>query len=118
MSEDNSTFTVGFKAGPNYKEALVAVRGDTIEEFESNIMALQESTLQVIAETQALFLAAAALQSGETGAVASVTPIAQGRTCPHGARTRREGDNSRGHWIGWYCPLPKGTPGQCKTEFE
>jgi hypothetical protein len=38
--------------------------------------------------------------------------------CNHGPRTRRAGTNQRGPWVGWFCPSPKGTPDQCKAEFE
>ena len=39
------------------------------------------------------------------------------RTCPHGKLGRREGDNNRGHWVGWFCPLPKGDPNRCRPQF-
>lgn len=37
--------------------------------------------------------------------------------CKHGARTKRTGTNARGAWTGYFCPLPKGNPEQCKAEF-
>lgn len=41
-----------------------------------------------------------------------------GPRCKHGVRTRREGRNNRGPWVGYFCPTPQGTPDQCKPEFE
>lgn len=38
-------------------------------------------------------------------------------TCDHGPRVRRTGTSAKGAWVGWFCPTPKGTPGQCKAKF-
>jgi len=38
-------------------------------------------------------------------------------TCDHGARVRRTGTSGKGPWVGWFCPTPKGTPGQCSPKF-
>src|SRR5512135_3698766 len=38
--------------------------------------------------------------------------------CPHGERVRREGTSAKGPWVGWFCPLKKNDPNQCKPEFE
>jgi hypothetical protein len=38
-------------------------------------------------------------------------------TCDHGARVRRTGTSAKGAWVGWFCPTPKGTPGQCSPKF-
>lgn len=43
---------------------------------------------------------------------------AAGRSCAHGARTNRTGTGQRGPWSGWFCPTPKGTPGQCPPEWD
>lgn len=127
MSETTDIYTVSFKAGPQFKEALLVARGNTVPEFEDNIKALHETTLALIAETQSLFLAAAAVMApvvedsrpapefAQGGGDATVTEL---RTCAHGKRTKRTGTSSRGAWVGWFCPLPKGSAGQCKAEFE
>ena len=117
MSETTDTYTVSFKAGPNYKEALIVARGDTVQELESNILALQETVLGLVAETQNLFLTAtAALDNGPSASITTL-PVS-GRSCPHGQRVRREGNSTKGHWVGHFCPLPKGDSNQCKPEFE
>lgn len=125
MSESTDTYTVSFKAGPQFKEALLVARGNTVPELEDSIRALHEGTLGLIAETQSLFLAATAAMAPveesrpapefAQGGGASVTEL---RTCAHGKRTRREGTSSKGPWVGWFCPLPKGSAGQCKADFE
>lgn len=39
--------------------------------------------------------------------------------CAHGPMRRREGDNDRGHWVGYFCPLPKERKNeQCKPVFK
>jgi hypothetical protein len=66
--------------------------------------------------------AASAVQSGLTGTAPGLgnkAPASNGGpSCPHGARTTRNGTNSRGAWTGHFCPLPKGDPNQCKPIFE
>lgn len=37
--------------------------------------------------------------------------------CPHGEKVYREGNGAKGPWKAWFCPSPKGTPGQCKADF-
>lgn len=123
MSEAIDTYTVSFKAGPQYKEALLVVRGNTVPELEENVRALIETTLGLIAETQTLFLAAANITEAMSAPAAEPTSeagatVTQIRTCAHGKRTRRNGTSARGAWVGWFCPLPKGDANQCKAEFE
>ena len=38
-------------------------------------------------------------------------------TCVHGPRTYRTGTSTRGPWAAWFCPTPKGTPGQCEPAW-
>lgn len=37
--------------------------------------------------------------------------------CNHGAMVYKEGQSAKGAWKAWFCPTPKGTPGQCKARF-
>lgn len=53
-----------------------------------------------------------------TGNLQSQGMVDSGPRCAHGPRVRRDGVNAKGKWVGWFCPTPKGTPGQCKAEFE
>lgn len=34
-------------------------------------------------------------------------------SCQHGPRVFRSGNARTGAWSAWFCPTPKGTPGQC-----
>lgn len=38
--------------------------------------------------------------------------------CEHGPRQRKTGNNNNGQWVGHFCPLPKGAPGQCKPVWN
>jgi hypothetical protein len=35
----------------------------------------------------------------------------------HGPMVYREGNGAKGAWKAWFCPAPKGDPGQCKPQF-
>lgn len=48
-------------------------------------------------------------------APAVATPGAH--TCQHGPMTYRTGNGQKGPWQGYFCPTPKGTPGQCDPQF-
>lgn len=44
-------------------------------------------------------------------------PAQPGMACQHGPRTYRNGQGRTGPWAAWFCPLPKGTPGQCDPSW-
>lgn len=47
---------------------------------------------------------------------APAAPVsADAQFCPHGQRTKREGNSARGPWTAYFCPLPKGATGQCEA---
>ena len=63
-------------------------------------------------------LTTAAVESSQQAAQQNTQPQAgSGKFCPHGQRTYRSGTSSKGAWTGYFCPLPKGSPDQCKPEF-
>ena len=37
--------------------------------------------------------------------------------CQHGPRAPRSGVSAKGPWKAWFCPTPKGTPGQCDATW-
>lgn len=51
-------------------------------------------------------------QAAQQGAF-PVTP-----RCTHGDMVRREGTSAKGPWGAFFCPTPKGTPGQCDPIFD
>lgn len=38
--------------------------------------------------------------------------------CPHGTRVHRTGVGAKGPWSAYFCPTPKGTPGQCEPQWD
>ena len=131
---DNFKVQVSYKFG-GYDEHMINVRGDSATEVEALVKALDIQALTDFGATlkagQAATAvttptgaasAAAGAASGATGASAatpaSTAPGNGGRYCTHGPRTRRNGTSARGAWVGWFCPLAKGHPDQCKAEFE
>lgn len=45
-------------------------------------------------------------------------PNNQGPACQHGPMVFREGVGAKGPWKAYFCPTPKGTPGQCAAQFQ
>jgi hypothetical protein len=39
-------------------------------------------------------------------------------SCQHGQMTFRSGTKNGKDWSGYFCPTPRGTPGQCKPVFN
>lgn len=37
--------------------------------------------------------------------------------CPHGTRQFKQGVGAKGPWSAYFCPAPKGTPGQCEPQW-
>ena len=44
-------------------------------------------------------------------------PATTGPACQHGPMVQRSGEKNGRSWSGWFCPTPKGTPGQCSPQF-
>ena len=57
--------------------------------------------------------------AGQAPAAAPAPAAAGGKVCAHGPMTFKQGvSNKTGKpWSAWFCPTPKGTPGQCEAEF-
>ena len=120
MSDDFKV-QVSYKFG-EYDQHMINVRGDSATEVEALVAALN---LQAVTDFGALLKAGQAATAvttptseATTSAPAVAAPPASGRLCAHGPRTRRNGTSARGAWVGWFCPLAKGHPDQCKPEFE
>ena len=128
MSEETSVYTGTLKASGGYDAPWLVVRADTIQEFGEALADARAEVLQDLAETADLFATAYRVVKGlnapettvavEQAAQQNTQPSAgSGKFCPHGQRTYRSGTSSRGAWTGYFCPLPKGSPDQCKPEF-
>jgi len=129
---ENSTFTATLKAAAGYDAPWLVIRADTEEEALAALQAARQTLLQDIAETADLFAAAyravKGLNAPETreaiansqaaaGATPSQPAAGSGKFCEHGPRVERSGVSSKGAWTGYFCPLPKGSPNQCKAQF-
>jgi hypothetical protein len=117
---------------------LFTVRGDDLQQFAANLEAVADNA-QLVAETltkiQAIGAAAPLVNTAAPTpppAPAPAAPAAPGwgaapaaaappaafaaatvPSCQHGPRTPRSGASGKGPWKAWFCPTPKGTPGQC-----
>jgi hypothetical protein len=115
------------------KGDMLNIRGNSVEEVSAlfeGVLDGDSEFLSKAAEVAAHLRTAAKVhdglndgaeyQGGQQQQAQQSSPPASStqRRCTHGIRTRREGDNNRGHWVGYFCPLQKGDPNQCKPEFE
>jgi hypothetical protein len=113
------------------KGDMLNIRGNTVAEVEAmfdEVLRPDSEFVQKASEVATTLRLAAVVTDGLAGPPAAsqeppVTvaagPVAEVvRMCSHGKRTRREGNSARGQWVGWFCPLPKGDPNQCKPDFE
>lgn len=125
MSE--APFKATLKAGGGYEAPWITVDGDSVADLEVKLDALTESVLTKVVEVAELLRAAhTVVAGGNAGATtgqnttqdATVTSSTGGsglKTCEHGVRVKREGTNARGKWTGYFCALPKGSPGACEV---
>lgn len=101
------------------------VRGCTHADFIANMIEVfgQEGTdarlLGIASKQGSGEVISQAVDNARNGGIVSEpapsTPA--GRSCPHGAMTRRQGTSAKGAWTGYFCPLQKGDPNQCKPVF-
>jgi hypothetical protein len=119
MSDGKIVFTL--KGGAGYDAPWIVISGDTVDEAVDHLKAATLAFGEVTSAA-ALFsgaqVAAPLTVPTPTTAPAAAVPQASGPVCSHGPRTRRSGTSARGAWVGWFCPLPKNHPDQCKAEFE
>lgn len=114
---DGRTFTIG-GATPGDFEANVQGMGLNAGQLIDDFQVLANpSVAPAVAAAQPLRTAAAAAPSQEQANPWGSPPPPGSPTCDHGARVRRTGTSGKGPWVGWFCPTPKGTPGQCSPKF-
>lgn len=128
MSDYKVQWSVSLPPVAQYaKGHMLNIAAESVDELAYLVGELNEEVLQALAEVAsnlvALSTAAEGLgatpvsreENATTSQSSNVTPL---RTCEHGKRTRREGDSAKGHWVGYFCPRPKGSADQCKAIFE
>lgn len=115
------------KAGQGYDAPWLTVDASTPDELKQRLEALTEDHLQVVADVAALFRNAHVVAAGGATVAATAAPAAQSatpaqnqqggqlRTCAHGVRVERNGTGKKGPWVGYFCSLPKGSPGACEV---
>lgn len=122
MSKAEAPFKATLKAGGGYEAPWVTVDGDTAKDLEDKLDSLTEGVLQKVAEVAELLRSAHTVVAGVTeqpvqsaqGATVTQHPASTGlKTCEHGVRVQRSGNGKKGPWTGYFCALPKGTPGAC-----
>lgn len=128
---DNWTVQASYKFGNGH---MLNVRAGNVTEFAELLGQVEKGLERIIGVgdiTAAVTAAAPITQAAPAPApVAPATPwtpppaapaaepAASGRMCAHGAMVQRNGVSARGPWSGWFCPLPKGDPNQCKAVFN
>lgn len=100
-----ATLFVGGDTPPDLRDALINWFGEPMTD------ALVGHFTEAIADP--FDIATGTLEAGGITA----TPDADAPMCKHGARKKRDGVSAKGPWTGWFCPLPKGNPDQCKPDF-
>lgn len=56
-------------------------------------------------------------QPQQQAAPSFANPATAAPACQHGPMVYREGQSAKGPWKAYFCPTPKGTPGQCDAKF-
>lgn len=118
-------FKATLKAGGGYEAPWVTVEAEDAVDLETKLDTLTEGVLQKLADLASLFRAAHNATLVTTG---EVTPQAQTqgtpnnvtqlKTCAHGVRQKKSGTNSRGPWVGYFCPQPRNAADRCEPIYE
>jgi hypothetical protein len=126
VSDDNGALRATLKAGAGYEAPWLTVGADTAGELGEKLSEVTEELIQQVVDVASLLRAAHTVVAGVAAPAAAAAPSATQtqapgaglKTCTHGVRTKRQGTNARGSWTGYFCPLQKGDPNQCKPIFE
>lgn len=108
------------------KGDMLNIRGNSPEEVEEQFDAILrgefiDKATQVANELRSTAAVVDGLDAkpvNDNGSNQQQNNAGSGHYCTHGQRVRREGNGRTGHWVGYFCPLEKGNPDQCKPEFE
>ncbi|WP_431911625.1 hypothetical protein [Nonomuraea jabiensis] len=123
-SEGKIVTTIKYGAG--FDAPWTVIHSDSIEEAERSLNEaknLLELTAKVarFAKTLDSGTAPAGQRGNGNGGgqrqQQSTPPGVETKTCAHGEMTYRTGNSAKGPWAGYFCPLEKGNPDQCKAVF-
>ena len=110
----------------NFKLAdgtLINVYADSEADLNEQLTAIgnQAETILAVGNSFGSATPVALVQQKLGGSVVSApaqaAPALGENQCQHGNLVWREGQGPKGPWKGWFCPAPKGTPGQCAPKF-
>lgn len=127
MSSTESPFSVSMKADESFGAPQLTVRADTAADLVERLDSLTEDAIQKIADLKMLMVGASVVSNSNSSSSASSSAPAQEnqaanggnlKTCAHGVRTRKEGTNSRGPWVGFFCPRPRNAADRCDPIYE
>lgn len=108
-------FTIRVDTADELQEAFTALATHAGQIAKSSVEVKQavlgQSTMAGVAVTTA---APPAMQASTPPGTPQTNPK---QACAHGARSVKTGESSRGPWTGYFCPLQKGDPNQCKPIF-
>ena len=134
MSKEAS-FSLNLKSDSGYDNAMLTIRGDTIEEFKANVEDAVADMLQLVTEASELFHKThSVVTTGEKPKkdkknkdkgeeqTDNVRSIDSGkgdedvRTCSHGKRNFREGKGRTGPWAAYFCS-ERNKRDQCEPDW-
>jgi hypothetical protein len=116
---DGRIFVIGGDNADDFYNNVAGILGDTAANQIREDFAILSNpgAAGAVATAAPLRTAAAAAPVQEQANPWGSPPPPGSPTCDHGARVRRTGTSGKGPWVGWFCPTPKGTPGQCSPKF-
>lgn len=114
-----------FQYSDKLGDGIILVRGDSLAEFVEHMVDVfgQEGTDARLLGFASKVGSGDVIQQAQNNlnnAGVTTEPAPSNSTakmCKHGAMTRRTGTSSKGAWTGYFCPLQKGDPNQCKPVF-
>lgn len=109
------------KYGAGFDAPWTVIHSNSVEEAEATLneaKRLLELTAKVAKFAKSLDSGTApAAPRGGQSRPASAPPGQAAKSCAHGEMTYRTGNGAKGPWKGYFCPLEKGDPDQCKPIF-
>ena len=122
---DNMKIAVFLKLGRHLQSTL-SIEANNIKDFAAAVADMEGDGLKAVIQmakdlddlTNEFFPAdnpksGMGLVKSELGGVV-VSETQSGRKCDHGWMQYKTGQGAKGQWEAYFCPTPKGTPGQCK----
>lgn len=112
VQEQDRPFKATLKAGGGYEAPWLTIEATDADDMDAKLDSVTEGLLQKVVDVADLFRASHIALIGLSSPAPEAAPaqsaqgatVTQMKTCQHGVRTRKEGNNSRGKWVGYFCP--------------